>query len=110
MWIINLRQNARGAWFVNTTASNGKKISTEESFDSPANARRAFMTAGRHMPYARMVVHAVGQKPKTVRRGFPLPESNYSIAEATDLAKAAMAKSPPPAKSTPLTKSPPPAK
>ena len=95
MWIINLKQNAKGAWFVNTTASNGKKISVEESFANPANARRAFVTAGRQMPYAKMMVHMPDQKAKTVRRGFPLPDSNFSQAGVADAAKAAMA---PPAK------------
>lgn len=70
---IFLQQNTAGAWMVRTGASNGQKISTEESFSSRTHAVRAFVTEGRHQPFANMVVVAEGQRPMTIRSGKPLP-------------------------------------
>lgn len=92
MRTINLRQNARLDWFVNVTASNGKKIAPEESHPTAAAARRAFGQAGRHMPFARMVLHRPAMAPVILRPGKASPPMDDPTRWAVESAQVLMRK------------------
>jgi hypothetical protein len=79
MRTITLLQNRQKAWYVHTT-SGRETISTQEQYgkpNQPSSAQRAFLTEGRHQPYAKMVVIVDGKR-IVIRRASAVPAHDSS--------------------------------